>query len=86
MKSKKTEGGFIHMIILFLVFCVIIWYFKLDVRGFIDSHPQISAFLTRMINFIKQTWNDYIGGVVAFIWKNILVEGWKNIAPVITGK
>jgi len=85
--QKNTNGGFIHLIILFAIFCVIIWYFKIDVRGFIDSHAGIRNALIGMIDFLKGIWKTYLEGAGTFIWNNIIIDIiWKNIAPLFPSK
>ncbi len=85
--KKNRESGFIKLIILFVVFCVIVWYFKLDVRGFIDSHPQIKDALTDFIAFLKRVWKDYLFGAGAYAWNNIILGVvWKDLAPFVSGK
>jgi hypothetical protein len=84
---RRGEGGFIHLIILFAIFCVIIWYFKIDVRGYIDSHPKIKDSLNAMIDFMINIWKNYLEGAGTYIWNNIIIDIiWKNMAPLIPGK
>jgi hypothetical protein len=88
MKNKKnTEGGFLHLIILFIIFCIIVWYFKWDVRGYIDSHVELRDSLLGIIHWMKSVWKDYLAGAGAFVWNNIIIDIiWKNIAPFISSK
>jgi len=82
---RRGEGGFIQIIFLFGIFCVIVWYFKLDVRGYIDSHQELRDSLIGMINWLKSIWKDYLEGAGMFIWNNIIIDLiWKNIAPLIS--
>jgi hypothetical protein len=82
--QKSTQGGFLEIITLFVVFCVIVWYFKIDVRGYIDSHPQIKDSLTGAVDFLKRLWSDYLSGAGMYIWNNIIIDViWKNIDKLI---
>ena len=57
MNSQKTrQQGFVKLIILFIIFCIIVWYFKLDVRGYVDSHPQIKSAFTDITNYLSALW------------------------------
>jgi len=85
--NKKNNSGFIQLIFLFIIFCVIVWYFKLDVRGYIDSHPQIKDSLNAMIDFMTKIWKNYLEGAGTYIWKNIIVDIiWKNLSAIFPGK
>jgi hypothetical protein len=84
-KNKKTNGGFIQLIFLFGIFCVIVWYFKLDIRGYIDSHQELRDSLIGIINWLKSIWKDYLEGAGMFVWNNIIIDLiWKNLAPLIS--
>lgn len=88
MENKKnTQSGFLHLIILFIVFCVIVWYFNWDVRGYIDSHAELRDSLLGIINWMKSVWKDYLAGAGSFIWNNIIIDIiWKNIGSLFAGK
>ena len=84
MKTKNQNAGFIHMIILFIIFCVIIWYFNINVSGYINSHKELRDSLLGMINYLKGIWQTYLAGAWTFIWNNIITDIiWKNLAPLI---
>jgi hypothetical protein len=85
--QKNKQKGFMELIALFIIFCVIVWYFNIDVRGFIDSHPQIKNSLLGMIDFLKRIWNDYLLGAGVYIWNNIIIGIiWNNIGPLLSKK
>ncbi|MFA5831701.1 MAG: hypothetical protein WC878_07810 [Candidatus Paceibacterota bacterium] len=85
--QKNTQKGFMEIITLFIIFCIIVWYFNIDIRGFIDSHPQIKNSLLSFIDFWKRIWNDYLVGAGAYIWNNIIIGIiWKNIGPFVSNK
>lgn len=70
------------LVVLFIIFSVALWYFNIDVRGFIDSHPQIKTSLESSVNFLVALWNNYLSGAAAYIWNDIIIDiVWKNIAP-----
>ena len=73
MKNTQ-QSGFIKLIILFLIFCVIVWYFKLDIPGYINSHLQIKTALTQGINYLTSLWNQYLASAWSFIWDKIIVN------------
>lgn len=84
--KNNNESGLIKLIVLFVIFCVIIWYFKLDVRGFIDSHIQLKDSLTDFIAFLKRVWKDYLFGAGAYVWNKIILGViWKDLAPIFSG-
>ncbi|MCX6736253.1 MAG: hypothetical protein NTZ13_04175 [Candidatus Parcubacteria bacterium] len=85
--KRNPQSGFIQIIVLFIVFCIIVWYFKIDVRGYVDSHSQIKDILTKTIDALKTLWSDYLVGAGTFIWHNIIIDiFWNNITPFIPGK
>ncbi|MCK9351408.1 MAG: hypothetical protein M0P76_01330 [Candidatus Pacebacteria bacterium] len=87
MTKKNTQGGFIHLMIMFAIFSVIVWYFKLDIRGYIDSHAELRDSLNGMIHFLKGVWKNYLEGAGAFIWNNVIIELiWNNLRTFIPAK
>ncbi len=85
--KQNTQSGFMQIIVLFIIFCVIVWYFKIDVRGYVDSHPQIKDILTKTIDALKTLWSDYLVGAGMFVWNHIIIDiFWKNIIPFLPGK
>lgn len=72
------------LIVLFVIFSVALWYFNIDVRGFVDSHPQIKGSLEVSVNFLVALWNNYLSGAAAYIWNDIIIDiVWKNIASLV---
>ncbi|MBI2120507.1 MAG: hypothetical protein HYT94_02695 [Parcubacteria group bacterium] len=72
------------LIVLFIIFSIALWYFNIDVRGFIDSHPQIKASLEASISFLIALWNNYLSVASSYIWNDIMIDiVWKNLAPFI---
>lgn len=73
------------LIVLFIIFCIIVWYFKIDVRGYVDSHPQIKIAFTDITNYVKAIWDNYVASAASFIWDNILVNiVWKGgVEPLL---
>jgi len=69
-----------RIIFLFVVFSLILWYFHIDVRGFIDSHAGIREAAVSITNFVASIWNNYLAAAVSFIWNNILIGIiWKGV-------
>jgi len=83
--KKNEQEGFIHMVVLFVVFCVIVWYFKIDIRGFVESHPQVKSFFIEIVDFVKKLWSDYLYRAGAFIWNTIFAM-LKNAGSLMPGK
>jgi len=89
MQRKKfsQQGGFLKIIFLFVVFFALLWYFKIDVRGFVDSHPVIKDIFTKGATFLENLWRDYLKGAGSYIWNNIIIDLiWNNIAPLLGKK
>lgn len=69
--------------VLFVIFSMTLWYFNIDVRGFVDSHPDIKTSFEAITNFLAALWNNYLASAAAYIWNDIIIDIiWKNIAPL----
>jgi hypothetical protein len=71
--------------ILFIIFSITLWYFNIDVHGFVDSHPQIKSSFETVTNFLSAFWRNYLSGAASYIWNDIIIDiVWKHLAPFIT--
>jgi len=70
---KNKEGGFFKVIGLFVVFALTMWYFKIDVRGFVESHPEIKTSFEKIKDFLVSFWNGYLRNAFSFIWNDVMV-------------
>lgn len=78
-RNRNTQAGFLHLIGLFAVFAATLWYFQIDVRGFIDAHPEIQEFFVSWKNFFVSLWNNYLSRLLLFLWDAVLVDYvWKH--------
>lgn len=70
--------------ILFIIFSITLWYFNIDVRGFVNSHPDVKTSFEAVTNFLSALWHNYLSSAAAYIWNDIIVDIiWKNLAPFI---
>jgi hypothetical protein len=86
MKNINRQKGVVQLFFLFLILATTLWYFKVDVRGFVDSHPEIKKFCLDLFEHLKWAWSTYLSDTVFFVWNTVLVGGlWKGIIlPVVT--
>lgn len=85
MKRSYDQRGVVEIFFLFLILATTLWYFKVDVRGFIDSHPEIKEFFVALFEYLKFVWVTYLSNMVSFVWDTVLVGGlWKGIILPVT--
>ena len=81
---QSRNGGFLSLIGLFIIFSGLMWYFKIDVRGFIDSHAEIKNFFVAGKDMIISLFKNYFSPVLSYLWNNIWVDiVWKHIKGLI---
>ena len=72
------------LLVLFIIFSMTLWYFNIDVRGFVNSHPDVKTSFEAITHFLSAIWNNYLASAAAYIWNDIVIDiVWKNIAPFI---
>lgn len=72
------------ILILFIVFSMTLWYFHIDVRGFVDSHAQIKSSFEAITSFLVALWHNYLSGAASYIWNDIIIDiVWRHLAPFI---
>ena len=62
----RYRGGFIKIIVLIIVGLLILSYFKIDLRGLVDSNSTQSNF-GYVWSFIEQIWYTYIKTPIIFL-------------------
>ena len=68
---------------IFIIFSMTLWYFNIDVRGYVDSHPQIKTSFQAVTSFLAALWHNYLSSAAAYIWNDIIVDIiWKHLAPL----
>ncbi|MCI0542429.1 hypothetical protein L0Y69_01585 [bacterium] len=73
-----------HLFGLFAIFAAMMWYFQIDVRGFVDSHPEIKNSLGAGKDFIIAVWNNHIQPNAEYLWQDIWIDTiWKFIKGLI---
>ncbi len=72
------------LLVTFVIFAMILWYFNIDIRGFVDSHPQVKYSFEVVTNFLAALWKNYLASAAAYIWNDIILDVvWKNLALLI---
>lgn len=74
IEDAKREGGFIKYIVLFLFFAGLLVYFGIDLRGFIEDHPEIAIFLHSVGTFAVNIWQEYFWPFLKWIWEVLPIE------------
>lgn len=83
-KRGKGQAGLIHLFALFAIFAATLWYFQIDVRGFVDAHPEIKNSLLAGKDFVMSVWNNYIQPNAEYLWQDIWIDViWKFIKGLI---
>lgn len=70
--SRKKQGGFFKIIILVIIAVLILAYFKVDVRGYIES-PEGQAFLARARSIFELIW-AYIKGPTLYVYNQVFMD------------
>lgn len=74
MRKQGREGGFLKLIVLFVIFAGLMVYFSIDLRGFIDSHPGFFEFFHSVGEFAVHIWLAYILPFIQWIGDRISFE------------
>lgn len=68
--NKNNNEGIIKLIVLAVVAILILSYFRVDLRSVVQNETfQKNIFYLE--NGIKNVWNNFIDGPVAFLWNLI---------------
>lgn len=71
------------LFVIFIILSMTLWYFHIDVRGFVDSHQGIKTSFEAVANFLVSLWHNYLSSAASYIWNDIMIDiVWKNIAPL----
>lgn len=72
-----------RLIILFIIFSMGLWYFHIDVNGFVNAHPQIKTSFETITSFLSALWHNYLSNAMSYIWNDVIIDiVWKNISPL----
>lgn len=81
---KDGQAGFLHLIGMFVIFAGLVWYFNIDVRGFVDSHLEVKNFFIASKDMLVSFFTDYFKPILSYVWNNIWLDViWKNIKGLI---
>lgn len=71
------------LVIIFIIFSMTLWYFNIDVHGYVDSHPQIKSSFEAVTTFLAALWHNYLSSAATYIWNDIIIDIiWKHLAPL----
>lgn len=81
-REKSDQRGILSLILAFIVFAGTMFYFQVDLRGYVESHPQIRKFIETSANYAASLWNYFLW-VGNFLWYDIMVDLiWNNIVSL----
>lgn len=73
------------IILIFILFSAIMWYFNVDVRGFVNAHPDIKTSLDGAKSFLVSLWHNYLADAASYIWNDVMKDIiWKHLSPFIS--
>jgi hypothetical protein len=68
MNTKQRHNrGLVQLIVLAVITMIILAYFKVDVRAFVDKVPLLKKFL----NIFITAWGTYIKPLFIYFWTSI---------------
>lgn len=68
---------------IFIILSATLWYFHIDVRGFVDSHQGIKTSFEVVTSFLVTLWHNYLSSAASYIWHDVVIDiVWKNLAPL----
>lgn len=68
----------------FIIFAGLLFYFGVDVRGFVDSHAGVKDVLIEWKDKAFVFYKAWIYPVLSYIWNDVWLETiWKNIKRLI---
>jgi len=86
-KFQNIQGGFglIKLIIVAIVVILILSWYGVDIKNFINS-PQVQNNFGFIWNFIDGIWTNYLAGPAIKLWGIILQYIWEPFTQVILKK
>ena len=65
---------------IFIILSMTLWYFHIDVRGFVDSHQGIKTSFEVVTSFLVALWHNYLSSAASYIWNDVIIDIiWKNL-------
>ncbi len=71
--QSNRQGGFIKLLVLFVILIVIISYFGIDLRAIVES-PETQGNLGYVWGLAVTVWDNYLARPVLYFWNNIFVD------------
>ena len=69
----KKQGGFIKLLVLFVILIVIISYLGIDLRAIVQS-PETQGNLGYVWGLVVTVWDNYLERPVLYFWNNIFIN------------
>ncbi|MCR4330751.1 MAG: hypothetical protein NUV49_02635 [Patescibacteria group bacterium] len=72
MQSRR-QGGFVKLLVLFVILIIIISYFGIDLRAIVES-PETQGNLGYVWSLAVTLWDNYLARPVLYFWNNIFID------------
>jgi len=66
-KKRQKRGGFIKIIIIFILVIATLAYFKIDLASIVESKP-----VQVIWSFTKTLWSNFVAPSMEYIWNTVL--------------
>lgn len=77
MQNGKSSG-FLKLILIFIIGIAVLAYFKVDVKGFIES-PRVSYAISYTGDVLVYIWDNFLKTPTLYFWNDILVPAIRSI-------
>jgi len=67
INKHLQQGGFIKMIVIFILVIATLAYFNISISSIVESKPVQAVY-----SFTKTVWINFIAPSIEYIWNNIL--------------
>lgn len=83
MTPYETKGGLIKLIIIIILGVLVLSYFNVDIKSFIES-PVTQKNISYITGWGLHLWSEYLADPILYFWNNIfLTLIWDNFVSNI---
>ena len=69
-KINKSPAGFFKFIVLIIIGLALLYYFRLDIRGVVDS-VLLKINSASWFDSVKTIWSDYLVRPIIYLWQKL---------------
>lgn len=73
MATRTRSRGFIKILSIIVIGVILLAYFHVDVRGYVDKSPQLKAAVVKIEQVSKPLWEGYLKTPTMRVWNGVVL-------------